>query len=285
LVVAQSNGDKPGVILSAHAPGEHGVSFLQNTLAQGVDAAGICLHHMVFVTWATEGEITTTIEDRSETFSPSVGTTAIIPEGAQCSSHGTGPMAAFVLMVPKETLAFAAAERAQAGAGPIERLKSDDCSLLHLCRGLARQISEGFVDDPLAWYELSNAVVQRLIDAHLSSPPKPIRGRLSPNGLARVIDYIHDNIDRTMEVDDLADVAQQSWSHFPRLFRRSTGLSPYQYVIKVRLETALALLRSSSMSIAQVAAQAGFADQSHLCRWARRAYGAAPSQLLSQFRG
>jgi AraC family transcriptional regulator len=284
LSISQSNGDVPIAVLSAHAPGDHGISFMKNHLAQGVDASGTSLHHMICLTLATEGSITTRVEHKSETFVPTVGTIALIPEGASCASNGTGAMSSFIVMIPKETLAFATIERGKAGARVVERLSGEDMALLRLGHLLARQVSEGFVDDPLAWYELTDAVVHRLIDAHLSEPVAPSRGRLSPRTLARVIDCIHANIEQPLGANDIADAAQQSWSHFPRLFRRSTGLSPYQYVIKVRLKHAIALLHLTRLSIAEVAVRSGFADQSHLCRWVRRMYGVTPSQFTDRRR-
>jgi AraC family transcriptional regulator len=284
LSISQSNGDIPKTILAAHAPGDHGISFMENLLPQGVDASGTCLHHMICLTLATKGSITTRVEHMSETFIPTVGTLALIPEGARCASRGTGAMRSFTMMIPKETLAFAMVERDKAGACVIERLSGEDLTLLALGHQLARQVSEGFVDDPIAWYELTDMVVHRLIDAHLSEPVAPGRGRLSPQTLARVIDCIHANIERPLGVNDIADAAEQSWSHFPRLFRRSTGLSPYQYVIKVRLKAAIAILQSTRLSIAEVAVRTGFADQSHLCRWVRRVYGVAPSLVTDRLR-
>ena len=280
LSVAQSNGDAPVLVRVAHAPGDHGISFLQNDLVHGVDASGVSQQTIVFVTLATQGLLTTRIDGRSETFAPAAGTIAVIPQGADCAALGTGGMSAFVMMVPKDTLAFATAERAKPGANIVERLSGRDPILLRLGHALSRHVSEGFVDDPISWYELTDSVVQRLVDAHLSQAPTPARGQLSTQALRRVVDCINANFDRPLCVDQIADAAQQTWSHFPRLFRKSVGLSPHQYVVKVRLRRGVDLLRSSNLSLAEVATRVGFADQSHMHRWIRRMYGATPSQFL-----
>jgi AraC-like DNA-binding protein len=86
---------------------------------------------------------------------------------------------------------------------------------------------------------LAKALIE---DVHLTATPAAARGMLSRDALARVIDCIHAGFERQLSVDELADAAQQSQSHFPRLLRRSVGMSPYQYVIKVRLKRALAML-------------------------------------------
>ena len=212
------------------------------------------------------------------------GNLTIIPEGAICTADGAGSDEGLVLVVPKDTLSFAAAERSTSGASLIERLEAEDPILLRLGTLLAQQVVENFVDGPLAWYELTEAVTRRLIDVHLTATPAAARGMLSRDAFARVIDCIHAGVERQLSVDELADAAQQSRSHFPRLFRRSVGMSPYRYVINVRLKRALAMLPNRSLSMAEIAVRTGFADQSHMCRWMQRVYGAAPAQLAARLR-
>jgi AraC family transcriptional regulator len=55
-------------------------------------------------------------------------------------------------------------------------------------------------------------------------------------------------------------------------------VTPYRYVVHLRLQAAIDRIRSG-MSLAQVAADTGFSDQSHLSRWIRRVHGVPPSQL------
>ncbi|QKQ75163.1 helix-turn-helix transcriptional regulator [Nostoc sp. TCL240-02] len=52
--------------------------------------------------------------------------------------------------------------------------------------------------------------------------------------------------------------------HFARAFKVTTGLSPYQYVLRCRLELAQKLLQNQKRELAQVAAEAGFGNQSHM---------------------
>jgi len=109
-------------------------------------------------------------------------------------------------------------------------------------------------------------------------------GGLSPRRLAEVVDFIHANLSQRVTLADLATVAGVSESHFTRVFRASTGESPHRYVMQRRLEHARRELALSSRPIAEIATEAGFADQSHLTRRedhhdrdlaARRQHGAA----------
>jgi AraC family transcriptional regulator len=284
LAFGQNDGSAPHIVLAAHAPGTHGISVMRCRFDKGLQACGTSLHHMIYLTLAHEKKIACRIDDRRLDHVARRGNLTIIPEGAICTADGVGLNEGLVLVIPKETLSFAAAERSNSGASVIGRLEGEDPILLRLGKLLAQQIAENFVDGPLAWYELTEAVTRRLVEVHLTATPAAARGMLSRDAFARVIDCIHAGVERQLSVDELADAAQQSRSHFPRVFRRSVGMSPYQYVIKVRLKRALAMLPNRGLSMAEIAVQTGFADQSHMCRWMRRAYGAAPTQLAERLR-
>ena len=70
--------------------------------------------------------------------------------------------------------------------------------------------------------------------------------------------------------------------HFSRSFKQATGVGPQRYVIQRRLERAKRLLRSSHLSIALIAQEAGFVDQSHLTRLFRREIGVTPRRYRAE---
>jgi AraC family transcriptional regulator len=284
LTFFQADGSAPEVLVAAHAPGAHGISLVRFRFARGQHTCGTSSHHLIYITLASDREIACRIDNRRLLHTAKSGNLTVIPQGAYTTAEGGGSIEGLVLIVPTDTLSFAACERSRSPSSLVERLEGEDDTLLGLGRLLSRQVEEGFVDGPLAWYELTEAITQRLVDAHLTTKPEPVRGVLSERALSRVVDCIHAGMDRQLGVAELASAAEQSWSHFPRLFRRSVGISPYQYVIKVRLERALALLRSRTLSVADIATQTGFADQSHMCRWFRRVYGAAPTRFIIALR-
>jgi AraC family transcriptional regulator len=77
----------------------------------------------------------------------------------------------------------------------------------------------------------------------------------------------------------MADIAGLSPFHFSRTFARATGHPPHRYVMLARVERAVALLRGSSLSLAEIAFQTGFADQSHMARHVRQRHGISPKAL------
>jgi len=69
--------------------------------------------------------------------------------------------------------------------------------------------------------------------------------------------------------------------HLARLFKQVLGVSPHQYLIQVRVNSARSLLSAGSgeRSLAEIAAAVGFADQSHLTRHFKRITGITPRQF------
>jgi AraC family transcriptional regulator len=78
--------------------------------------------------------------------------------------------------------------------------------------------------------------------------------------IARVIRFMHDRLDEPMTVEDLARTARFSKFHFTRLFRRETGYSPSRFLARLRIEEAKRLLASTSMRVADVSCQVGYAS-------------------------
>lgn len=114
--------------------------------------------------------------------------------------------------------------------------------------------------------------------ASTAAQPIPV-GSLTARKLAMVLAYIDQNISEPLTLEMLAQVASISASHFSDLFRQCMGQSPHQYLMARRVEKAKDLLASTDLSIAEVAASVGFADQSHLTRLMRRFTGLTPRML------
>ena len=103
------------------------------------------------------------------------------------------------------------------------------------------------------------------------------RGGLSPAALRRVQLFVEANLDRPVHVADLAARAGLSVPHFGRAFRTSTGLTPRAFVEQRRIAWARTLIEESDRRLADIAAAAGFATQSHLTTAFRRATGFTPA--------
>jgi AraC family transcriptional regulator len=108
------------------------------------------------------------------------------------------------------------------------------------------------------------------------------RARLTLAQLRRIDDYITEHLDQTIGLADLAAEVGLSRFHFTRLFTNTMGHSPYQHVIRKRLERGYQLLKGSDLSVADVALSAGFSSQAHFATLCRRELGATPRSLREQ---
>jgi DNA-binding transcriptional LysR family regulator len=111
--------------------------------------------------------------------------------------------------------------------------------------------------------------------------PKTQYGGLPRQKLVRAVEYIQDQLNADLTVSGIAHAVGMSRNHFTRLFKESTGQTPYQYVVDARVKKAKELLTTGKFTISQAAYHVGFVDQSHLTRHFKRVFGLPPSRMLS----
>jgi AraC family transcriptional regulator len=104
------------------------------------------------------------------------------------------------------------------------------------------------------------------------------RGGLAPMRLRRVADLVHSKIDGEVTLAELAESAGLSVTHFSHMFRRSTGESPHQFVLRHRVERAKVLLRVAELRMLDVAVACGFKTQQHFSRVFRQFCGISPTR-------
>jgi AraC family transcriptional regulator len=140
---------------------------------------------------------------------------------------------------------------------------------------------------PLAAESLANVLAVHLI-RHVLTPRQPSRrraGTLPRARLRAVVEYVEEHLDGSPTLEQLAAVARLSPNYFVSQFRRATGLPPHQYVIARRVERAKQLLQTGSdFSLAEVAAHAGFLDQSQFSHHFKRLIGVTPGQFRTRVR-
>ncbi|MEM6487734.1 MAG: AraC family transcriptional regulator [Pseudomonadota bacterium] len=104
----------------------------------------------------------------------------------------------------------------------------------------------------------------------------PVTAAIDDRRLRRAVQHIRAHLAEDLSLAAMADVAAMSPAHFARAFRRATGTSPLQFVIAERLETALALLRTTRLSVAEVAYRVDYADVPRFGQHFKRRYGTTP---------
>jgi AraC family transcriptional regulator len=106
------------------------------------------------------------------------------------------------------------------------------------------------------------------------------RAPLTADILNRLKQFVLEHLDQPLDVATLAKITHRSQFHFSRAFTRSVEVSPHRYVVQLRLQRAVEMVRDGKFSLAAIAAKTGFADQSHLTRWVRRVHGVSPTQIM-----
>jgi AraC-like DNA-binding protein len=97
--------------------------------------------------------------------------------------------------------------------------------------------------------------------------------------ISAALRHIEDHADEPLDLDALAHIAAMSKYHFLRSFRSLTGVTPYRYLLGLRLRRAALALTATTRPVAAIALEAGFGDISTFNAHFRRAFGRTPSAL------
>lgn len=108
-------------------------------------------------------------------------------------------------------------------------------------------------------------------------------GGLTPAQLRRVTELVHAKIEVDLSLREMAESVQLSTAHFSRMFRRSTGQSPHQFVLRHRVARAREMLLAAEMRVLDVAVACGFRTQQHFARIFRRMCGASPTEYRREY--
>jgi len=131
--------------------------------------------------------------------------------------------------------------------------------------------------DPLC---KQSAAITFFSDVHRKLNPASLPDHDASRQLARAAEFIAENCTRSVKLDDVCEAAELSASHLIRAFKERYGMTPHAYLINRRIQYSRAQLRRGRL-IADVALDAGFADQAHLQRTFKRLVAATPGQYRS----
>jgi AraC family transcriptional regulator len=274
-------GGPPTVLGAGSAPGESGVSVVSASWQGGMHVSATAQRHHVYFNMSDQPRFECRIADRSLFHHPPCGSLAICPAGSDYAADADRSAQTILVAIEPGQLALAAAEDLALDTQLIDRFSGSDQTLLDLAGDLASESADAHPNGPLYWNEIASAFIDGLLARHTARFEQRLKGTLSKEVFLRIRDYIEAHLDEPIEVGALADIAGRSPFHFTRVFAQAVGVSPHRYVVRLRLERAVELMRDGQSGLAEIAACTGFADQSHLSRWVRRVYGVSPSQLAA----
>ena len=125
-------------------------------------------------------------------------------------------------------------------------------------------------------YRLSNASISD-VDASRHA------AGFSAADCRRSIEILNDRLEEKISIAEFAAEFNLSPFHFSRVFKRATGFPPHEYQLQLRVARAQELLRKNpGKTIAEIACELGFSDESHFRRHFRRIVGTTPGQFRLQ---
>ena len=163
---------------------------------------------------------------------------------------------------------------------PVFRSRSQDKPLRLLMQMLVTEFDAGNPTGRIYAETLAEALALRFLHLGTATPieSSPRVTALPSNKLVRVKDFVESSLDQDITLDSLALVVGYSRAHFLRMFRKSTGTTPYQYVMQRRIAHAEELLSANRLSLAEIALACGFSSQPHFTLAFKKQIGLTPAE-------
>ena len=209
------------------------------------------------------------------------GEVTLVPAGSEQRWTFKGPTAGLHVLLAPALVLRAAADAGLAAVGPDPLrpcLGRADAQAARLTRCLAAAM-DGRVAPHLA-YALAAALCLHLLarDGSVALPVRP--GGLTAAQVRAVDAHLRRHLDQPLSLDRLSEVVDLSPNYFSARFRAAVGCPPQVYLVRLRVEAAVQLLRRRpELKAAAVAETVGFSDHSHLTRHCKRVLGLTPSQI------
>jgi AraC family transcriptional regulator len=221
--------------------------------------------------WTTEGRCHSAINEP--------GTIYLLPRGTRDKVTWMHQSSRVMLAIDPNFLAQSVEETAHledVALTPDWELK--DRHIAALMMALHADLEDGQPAGPLYGEMLAATLAAYLVKRFSIRPvaAKRAAGGLPKARLRRVFEFISAHLGDEIRLETLASIAGMSQHHFSELFRRSTGVTPHQYVIGQRVERGKRMLRDTDLSILEIGLATGFADQSHFTKTFRRVTRVTP---------
>jgi AraC family transcriptional regulator len=145
----------------------------------------------------------------------------------------------------------------------------------------------GFPSGRLFLDSIEQAMAVTLVNGHAvrHRPVQIYRGGLGSARLRRIKELVHARMENDLSLDEMAQSVGLSTAHFARMFRKSTGETPHQFVLRQKLERAKRMLRVPDARVLDVALACGFKTQQHFAQAFREVWGVSPTAYRQDFIG
>jgi AraC family transcriptional regulator len=158
--------------------------------------------------------------------------------------------------------------------------KFADPRLSAMVAAVHAEMVAGFPSGRLFLDSVEQAMAVTLVNSHAvrHRPVQIYRGGLGSARLRRIKELVHAKMEDDLSLDEMAQSAGLSTAHFARMFRKSTGETPHQFVLRQRLERAKSMLLAPDARVLDVAVACGFKTQQHFAQAFRDLWGITPTE-------
>lgn len=155
----------------------------------------------------------------------------------------------------------------------------NDTKIRRICEEICAENDSNQLGREVALRSLVTELAVHVLRRFLASPsmdttPSDIRALRWQ--IRKAVEYLQDTFTEEFDLDRVAEAANLSKYHLDRVFKRATGLRPRTYVAMLRVDRAKVFLAQSPRSIADIALDLGFADQSHFSNVFKQFSGFSP---------
>jgi len=147
------------------------------------------------------------------------------------------------------------------------------------------EMAAGFPSGRLFLDSIEQAMAVALVNGHAARhrPAQTHKGGLGATRLRRIKELVHAKIESDLSLDEMAQAVGLSTAHFARMFRKSTGATPHQFVLRQKIDRAKAMSRAPDARVLDVAVACGFKTQQHFAQVFRDASGVSPTEYRQDF--
>ena len=169
--------------------------------------------------------------------------------------------------------------------------RKDVLPILHVsCYLNLVPLFEAMIDELSLGYSTNHLTVASMALGHLlaliaTGGQSAQVDQFSRNRIPLAIDYMKSRWQKTVTVPDIARACNLSTSHFSTLFKKSTGYSPLDYFLRLKMQRAAEMLDTTTRPLKEIAADVGFSDPLYFSRVFHRIYKISPSEYRLTAKG
>lgn len=229
------------------------------------------------------------IDGQTQAASPAPNQFFLLPAGTPAEFRWAGKDEAVLVSIRPEALHQTVARMECLAPHKLE-LKplpiAQDEHITHLIYCLLHEIRTEGLGSHLCSESLMMSLNVHLLRQYCAEPVQLhcYQKGLSRDRLSRALEVIHTSLDQALSLEMIANELGLDMHYFSRLFRDSMGITPYQYVLRQRVEKAKKLLRNRELSITEIAQECGFTNASQLAYHFRKFVGISPKTYQQQVR-